>query len=280
MGIILTIEKTKPVKGYTIIHNHILNDKNLSFKAKGILSLLLSLPPNPKHLSIELIARKNRDGISSIRSGIEELKSAGYLAVHQINNARGQYDGVEWSLRDTALGVEDLEKKREIPDVENPNSDRPPSGKRGLINTYKTKTLKNKKTTTASGSEGEKSLEDLRFTATMLAETQIQVRKALEQVAPYDRQRMLDDFCAAVRAGDIKKSELGWLYGVIKRYRNGEYNFKALPPKPAPELTRTSPPNTNLPRQPLGPSSVTLAERSTVGLESLSKLKKNRCRPS
>lgn len=53
MAINLRVERIKPAKGYTVIHNHILNDKKLTFKAKGILALLLSLPPNPKNLSIE-----------------------------------------------------------------------------------------------------------------------------------------------------------------------------------------------------------------------------------
>lgn len=279
MGINLKVERVKPEKGYTVIHNHILNDINLTFKAKGILVLLLSLPPNPRNLSIEQIARKHKDGASAVRSGIEELKDAGYLEVHQINNALGQYDGVLWCLRDTARGAEMARNIQETPDAENPNSDRPPSEKRGHINTYKTKKTKSKRTTTTPTEQSGCAVEDLRFTATMLAETQVLVRKALEQVAPSERQRMLDDFCAAVRAGEIKKSQLGWLHAVIKRYKNGEYNFRPMPPKPVSALDGAHPSYAVVNPALTGPSSVKPPEQSSVALEALSKLKKNRCKP-
>ena len=243
--------------------------------------MLLSLPPNPRHLSIEFIAKQSQDGVSAVRSGIEELKVIGYLDIRQKYNARGQYDGVEWNLRDTPCGFEKLEKARETPDAENPNSDQPPSEKQRLINTDKTKNPKNKKTTTTTTIEKSVEIfEDLRFSATMLAETQIQVRKALEQVAPCDRQRMLDDFCSAVRSGVINKSQLGWLHGVIKRYRNGEYNFKPLPPVPVSTSHAARSPDTNSPAPSVDALTVKSAERSSVALESLKKLKKQICRPN
>jgi hypothetical protein len=280
MGITLKVDRSKPEKGYTIIPNHILKEKSITFKAKGILSLLLSLPPNPRYLSIEFLAKHCKDGITAVRSGIDELKAAGYLDIQQAYNARGQYDGVEWNLRDTPCGFEKLEKSNEIPDVENPNSDQPPSGKHGLINTYKTKNSKSKKTTTATIQKSDEVLEDLRFSATMLAETQIQVRKALAQVAACDRQRMLDDFCAAVRSGVINKSQLGWLHGVIKRYRNGEYNFKPLPPVPVSTSHAARSLDTDSPAPSVDTSTVKSAERSSVALESLKKLKKQICIPN
>ncbi|MEO6679492.1 MAG: phage replication protein [Pseudomonas sp.] len=280
MGITLKVDRSKPEKGYTIISNHIIKDNRLTFKARGILSMLLSLPPHPRNLSIESIAKQSQDGVSAVRSGIEELKIIGYLDVQQKYNARGQYDGVEWNLRDNPCGSEKLEKAREITDAENPNSDQPPSEKQRLINTYKTKKPKNKKTTTTTIEKSVEILEDLRFSATMLAETQIQVRKALEQVAPCDRQRMLDDFCAAVRSGVINKSQLGWLHGVIKRYRNGEYNFKPLPPVPVSTSHAARSPDTDSPAPSVDTSTVKSAERSSVALESLKKLKKQICRPN
>lgn len=278
MGINLKVERIKPEKGYAVINNQILNDKNLTFKAKGILALLLSLPPNPKNLSIEKIAKWNKDGISAVRSGIDELKNAGYLDVEQVNNALGQYDGVQWYLRDTASGADAHQPNRKIPNAENPSSDEPPLEKPRPVKTYKTKNPKSKKTTTPLG-KITCDIEDLKFTATMLAETQLQVRKALEQVAPDDRQRMLDDFCTAVKAGAIRTSQLAWLHGVIKRYRNGQYNFKPLPPKPTsvgnPPIPAEGAPSTSS----VCPSSVMQTERSSVALDALSKLKKNRCSP-
>ena len=57
--------------------NHHLRDKSLSLKAKGLLSLMLSLPEEWDYTTKGL-ARICKDGVDSICAGVRELEEHGY----------------------------------------------------------------------------------------------------------------------------------------------------------------------------------------------------------
>lgn len=71
---------------YTQISNQIINDKRLSYKAKGILIYVLSKPPNWEVRVQDVINQSPKEGITSIRSGISELLLTGYAEL------RNDYD--------------------------------------------------------------------------------------------------------------------------------------------------------------------------------------------
>ena len=73
---VFRIEKTRD---YTVMSNYHLRDMSLSLKAKGLLSLMLSLPENWDY-TMKGLARICKDGIDSISGGIRELEAHGYLA--------------------------------------------------------------------------------------------------------------------------------------------------------------------------------------------------------
>ena len=66
---VFRIEKTRD---YTVMSNHHLRDKSLSLKAKGLLSLMLSLPEEWDYTTKGL-ARICKDGVDSICAGVREL---------------------------------------------------------------------------------------------------------------------------------------------------------------------------------------------------------------
>ena len=69
----------RPETHYLIVSNQVVRDLKLSFKARGILTYLLSMPDNWK-VSASAIARASeRDGRESILTGLKELEGAGYL---------------------------------------------------------------------------------------------------------------------------------------------------------------------------------------------------------
>ena len=74
---VFRIEKTRD---YTVMSNYHLRDMSLSLKAKGLLSLMLSLPENWDY-TMKGLARICKDGIDSISGGIRELEAHGYLSV-------------------------------------------------------------------------------------------------------------------------------------------------------------------------------------------------------
>ena len=64
--------------GFTTMLNHHLRNRNLSLKAVGLLSKMLSLPPDWDY-SIRGLATLNTDGIDGIRTAMKELEDEGYV---------------------------------------------------------------------------------------------------------------------------------------------------------------------------------------------------------
>lgn len=67
--------------GFTTMLNHHLRNRNLSLKAVGLLSKMLSLPPDWDY-SIRGLAMLNTDGIDGIRTAMKELEDEGYVQGH------------------------------------------------------------------------------------------------------------------------------------------------------------------------------------------------------
>jgi hypothetical protein len=83
---------------FTQISNEVLLDERLSFKARGILALLLSRPKNWKIYIDEIIERSDLDGKHSVRTGFKELKTFGYLELVKIWNDAGKFEGTIYKL--------------------------------------------------------------------------------------------------------------------------------------------------------------------------------------
>jgi hypothetical protein len=83
---------------FTQISNEVLLDERLSFKARGILALLLSRPKNWKIYIDEIIERSDLDGKHSVRTGFKELKEFGYLELVKVWNNAGKFEGTIYKL--------------------------------------------------------------------------------------------------------------------------------------------------------------------------------------
>ncbi len=75
---------------YTVISNYHLREKEMSLKAKGLLTLMLSLPGNWDY-SISGLASICAENETAIKTGLKELKKFGYLRISKIfpNKERG-----------------------------------------------------------------------------------------------------------------------------------------------------------------------------------------------
>lgn len=91
---VFRIEKTRD---YTVMSNYHLRDISLSLKAKGLLSLMLSLPENWDY-TMKGLARICKDGIDSISGGIRELEAHGYLIRERVRGANGQLGSIEYTI--------------------------------------------------------------------------------------------------------------------------------------------------------------------------------------
>ena len=83
--------RVNKTKDYTVVSNYHLKDKNLSLKAKGLLTLMLSLSDNWDYSIIGLNSI-SKEGVKAIRNTLNELKEHRYLVIRKFNNDKGQYE--------------------------------------------------------------------------------------------------------------------------------------------------------------------------------------------
>ena len=93
---VIRVEKTQ---NYTVMSNEHLRNKDLSLKAKGLMTLMLSLPPTWDY-SIGGLVAICKESHTSIRSAIKELEENRYLVRERKNNEKG-YFIYEYTLYET-----------------------------------------------------------------------------------------------------------------------------------------------------------------------------------
>lgn len=78
----MSIIRVQEHRNYTIMSNVHLRDKNLSLKAKGLMSQMLSLPPDWDYTVAGLVSI-NKESETAITGALKELKEYGYLVVQK-----------------------------------------------------------------------------------------------------------------------------------------------------------------------------------------------------
>ena len=73
--------------GYTVMSNHHLRNKELTLKAKGLLSQMLSLPEDWDY-TLAGLSHINRESIDAIRTAVWELEKAGYSRLYFSHSLR------------------------------------------------------------------------------------------------------------------------------------------------------------------------------------------------
>lgn len=120
----MAVYRVEKTHDYTVMANHHLRDERLSLKAKGLLSLILSLPDD-WDISIQGLATIVSDGIASVRSGIGELMDAGYIQ-REIGHAEGgTFAGYVYTIHETpapSCGNRTTAPSCSFPTTENPTT--------------------------------------------------------------------------------------------------------------------------------------------------------------
>ena len=112
---VFRIEKNR---NYTVMSNHHLRNKNLSLKAKGLLSQMLSLPDDWDY-TLKGLARINKEKIDAIRTAVLELEEAGYITRQQGRDELGKMSAIEYTI------YEQPQPRLENPITEQPMLDKP-----------------------------------------------------------------------------------------------------------------------------------------------------------
>ena len=123
-------------KNYTVMSNVHLRDKALPLKAKGLLSLMLSLPEDWDY-TMRGLAKLSDDGLDSTRAAVKALERSGYVVRRQLYDSRGRFSNNEYTVFEIpqpSSPSSDLPLTGK-PSTEKPPSDAPLSGKPSQINT-------------------------------------------------------------------------------------------------------------------------------------------------
>ena len=126
---VFRVEKTKD---FTIMSNHHLRNPKLSLKAKGLLSLMLSLPEDWDYTTKGL-AQICKEGVDSIGTALKELERYGYLTRRRLRCENGQLGDIEYTIHETPAETsrESSSPKRENPGQVNPGQAKPEQEKPG-----------------------------------------------------------------------------------------------------------------------------------------------------
>jgi hypothetical protein len=93
----MSVIRVNKTKNYTVLSNYHFKEKNMTLKAKGLLSLMLSLPDTWNYTVAGLVSL-SKDGKDSVMSGLSELEKFGYLIRTQKTNEKGQFSGIEYHI--------------------------------------------------------------------------------------------------------------------------------------------------------------------------------------
>lgn len=105
----MSVFRVQKTRNFTIMSNHHLQDNSLSFKARGILSTMLSLPDDWDYTLVGL-AKIAKDSVSAVKSGIAELEEAGYIKRAQGRAKNGQFSKNIYDVYEIPLIVDETEE--------------------------------------------------------------------------------------------------------------------------------------------------------------------------
>lgn len=84
-------------KGYTVMSNHHLRKRDLSLKAKGLLSQMLSLPEDWDY-TLKGLSLINRESVDAIRTAVWQLERAGYITRQQGRDEKGKMADMVYTI--------------------------------------------------------------------------------------------------------------------------------------------------------------------------------------
>ena len=120
----MTVIRVNKNKNYTCMSNAHLRDKRLSLKAKGLLSMVLTLPDAWKY-SIRGLASICKESAGCISTVLNELEEAGYLERSQLRDESGRLSEMEYIFSETPNKDNSPTEESALPCTEIPHTDSP-----------------------------------------------------------------------------------------------------------------------------------------------------------
>ena len=121
----MAVFRVERTRDYTVMSNHHLKNRTLTLKAKGLLSMMLSLPDDWDYTTRGL-ASICREGVDAIGKTLKELENAGYMERRQLRGKDGRITDTEYTI---------YEQPRRPPDTPFPDTDLPDTENPAQLNT-------------------------------------------------------------------------------------------------------------------------------------------------
>ena len=132
----MAVYRVNKNRGYTVMANFHLRDKNLSLKAVGLLSKMLSFNDGWQ-FSTRGLSAICKEGPDAILSALRELENYGYLVRHQARDEKGRMSSMVFEIYEKPQEVlpEAGNPYTENPDADNPVTEKPYTGNPAQRNT-------------------------------------------------------------------------------------------------------------------------------------------------
>ena len=122
----MAVFRVEKNKGYTVMSNHHLRNKELTLKAKGLLSQMLSLPENWDY-TLAGLSHINKESIDAIRTAVLELEKTGYIERSQGRDEKGKMTAITYTIYEQPQNPVLENPTSDKPVLENPTTDNPTS---------------------------------------------------------------------------------------------------------------------------------------------------------
>lgn len=122
----MAVFRVQKNKDYTVMSNTHLRDIRLTLKAKGLLSLMLSLPDGWDY-SINGLCELSKDGYESVMNALREIEKFGYLKRTRATDGHGKFAGFDYDIFETPQSG--------FPITEKPRTEKPYTGNPTQLNT-------------------------------------------------------------------------------------------------------------------------------------------------
>lgn len=136
----MSVMRVHKTQNFTVMSNYHFKEKEMSLKAKGLLSMMLSLPDDWNY-TISGLVKLSKDGKDSVMAGLAELEKFGYLKRNRTTDSKGRFAGIEYHIFEHPT--------QDLPIADKPtsvsqNSEESPAGNQPQLRTKELKTKNNK----------------------------------------------------------------------------------------------------------------------------------------
>lgn len=132
----MAVIRVNKTSDYTVISNRHFREKEMSLRAKGLLSLMLSLPDDWDYSIIGLVSL-SKDGKASVMNALNELEKLGYLKRTKTVDDKGRFTGYDYDIYEHPYSENPYS---ENPNTEKPNTEKPYTENQPQLNTKESNT--------------------------------------------------------------------------------------------------------------------------------------------